>query len=275
MNEQNIVNQQDTSTERRTRLYRVDAVVLRRWDTGEADRIVTLFTREFGRRRFVARGSRRPSSRIAGHLEPFTRVRILAAKTRGLHIISQAETTDSFAGLRSNEASIATAGLLAELIDSLTAEDQQQEAIFDLLTSSFRLLEQGKSQERVALIFQWLLLSELGYRPELYSCIECGRELEPVRNGFSFEGGAICDRCLDTAFTARQVSVNVIKLMRTLDRGEIARMLNMRIKPGDLQELGQLLEDFINYVTGRDSQARRVLSDLRLEYQYDDNERGD
>src|SRR5690554_4752709 len=84
---------------RRARLYRVNAIVLRRRDLGETDRIVTLLTAERGKLRVVAKGSRRPSSRIAGYLEPFSASRLLIARTRGLDIISQAESIDPFSGI--------------------------------------------------------------------------------------------------------------------------------------------------------------------------------
>ena len=80
----------DPQEERRARLYRVRGIVLRRLDLGEADRIITIFTSERGKLRIVAKGSRRPSSKMAGHLEPFCATRLLVARTRGLDIISQA-----------------------------------------------------------------------------------------------------------------------------------------------------------------------------------------
>ncbi len=90
----------------RQRLYRLRGIVLRRRDLGEADRIVTVLTAERGKLRLVAKGSRRTSSKLAGHLEPFSAARLLVARTRGLDIISQAEMLESFPRLRQRDTAI-------------------------------------------------------------------------------------------------------------------------------------------------------------------------
>jgi recombinational DNA repair protein (RecF pathway) len=86
----------------RERNYRAEAVVLRRRDLGEADRLLTVYSREHGKLQQVAKGARRPSSRKAGHLELFTRVQIQAARGRELDVITQAEALDLFSELRSD-----------------------------------------------------------------------------------------------------------------------------------------------------------------------------
>lgn len=82
------------------RSQRVEAVVLRHSDWGEADRMLTIFTRELGKLRVVAKGARRPRSRKAGHLEPFTRVALLLARGREIWIVTQAETLDAYLPVR-------------------------------------------------------------------------------------------------------------------------------------------------------------------------------
>ena len=82
------------------RSYRVTAIVLRHSDWGEADRLLTLFTRERGKLRALAKGARKARSRKAGHLEPFTHVRLQLAKGRDLPIVTQAETVDAYIPLR-------------------------------------------------------------------------------------------------------------------------------------------------------------------------------
>ncbi|MBI4630353.1 MAG: DNA repair protein RecO [Chloroflexi bacterium] len=84
----------------RERTFRTEAIVLRRKDFGEADRILTLFTPELGKIRAVAKGIRKPASRKAGHLELYTRSRLLVAKGRDMDIVTQAETVESYRPLR-------------------------------------------------------------------------------------------------------------------------------------------------------------------------------
>jgi DNA repair protein RecO (recombination protein O) len=255
---------QTDTEERRTRLYRVRAIVLRRRDLGEADRIVTLYTAEHGKRRVVAKGTRRTSSRIAGHLEPFTAARILIARTRGLDIVSQAEALNAFPSLRASEADIAAAGYFAELIDTFLPDDQANEVVYELLYAALDLLDHQREPWMVTHVFEMGLLRAVGYRPQLDPCIACGERLEPVRNGFSVEGGVVCHRCLAARPDALPLEVNTLKLLRAIDRGEIEAVFRLRVPRDVRDEVARLLTAYIARVSGRESQALRVMRELRL-----------
>jgi DNA repair protein RecO (recombination protein O) len=258
-------SESEPEVERRARLYRARGIVLRRQDLGEADRILTLFTAEHGKRRVVAKGTRRVSSRIAGHLEPFTVVRVLIARTRGLDIVSQAETIAGFTELRAHEGAIATAGYLAELVDIFLPDDQANQSAWELLYGALNLLDQQRDTQLVTLIFEMGLLRAVGYRPQLDPCIVCGVPLRPVLNGFSPEGGVVCDNCRPGRPDALPLGVNALKLLRAIDRGEIERLFAMRVPPEVWRELDPALHAYITRVAGRESRARRVLLELRLE----------
>ena len=108
----------------RSQPYRAEGIVLGRRDLGDADRIVTLFTREFGRRRLVARGSRRPASHLAPSIELFNRVRILGAVGSSLDILKQVEELESHPRLRTDLAAFAAAGWSVELLDGLSEDNE-------------------------------------------------------------------------------------------------------------------------------------------------------
>ncbi len=253
-----------TRTQRRSRSYQAQGIVLRRLNLGEADRIVTIFTREFGKRRFVSKGSRKPGSRSAGHLEPYSRTAFLAAETRGLHIITQAESYETYSMLRSSEVSIAYASLMAEQVDSLSEEDERNVKIFDLLNSAYQLLEDGVDQLRTLLVFELHLLQTQGYRPELYSCINCGNRLATGANGFSVDGGVVCHRCLPANYSAKGLSDNAIKLARLIDEGDLGRALTLRTSAATLYELDSALAVYISHISGKSSKARVVLDNLQI-----------
>ncbi|MCO5177435.1 MAG: DNA repair protein RecO [Thermomicrobiales bacterium] len=249
----------------RQRLYSVRGIILRRRDLGEADRIVTVMTAEQGKLRVVAKGSRRTTSKLAGHLEPFCATRLLIARTRGLDIVSQAESIETFQALRLKEACIATAGYLAELVDALVPEDEQHEEVYELLFAAFRLIDEGRDPQLVSYIAEVGFLRVLGYRPELEQCIECERVIEPETNGFSVEGGILCPSCARLHPEAQPISVNALKMLRMIDRGDVQRVLTLKI-PADLRrEVDDHLARYIARRVGRESGARRVLSELRLE----------
>lgn len=262
---QDYQSEEANPADRRARLYNVHGVILRRRDIGEADRVVVAYTNEHGKRSFSARGSRKTTSKIAGQIEPFSLVRLHVARTRGLHIISQAEARNSYPGLRSSERAIATAGVMAELLDSLTPEDQPNRGVSDLLVAGLTLLDAGRDPQLILVAFQLGLLGQLGYRPELVRCSVCTNELEPIEQGFSLETGVVCPRCRRSAPDVVPMSLDALKLMRVIDRGELSALLGLDIDPLIVEEADHLLTAYVRQITGKSSRARDVVRELRLQ----------
>src|SRR4051794_37627927 len=155
----------------RQRVYRTPAVVLKRMDLGEADRILTFYSRDHGKVRAVARGIRRGTSRSAGHLEPFTVTDVMFAVGRDLDVVSQADTLEAFRAIREDLVLTTHAYYLVEVVDLLTEEKLENQAVFDVLVDSFRQLTQAADVRMVLIGFQLRLLDALGYRPELRECV--------------------------------------------------------------------------------------------------------
>jgi DNA repair protein RecO (recombination protein O) len=189
----------------------------------------------------------------------------MAAETRGLHIITQAESFDNYAQLRSSETSIAFASLMAEQVDILCEEDERNAKVFDLLVSAFSLIKDGADQLRSLLVFELHLLQTQGYRPEVYSCISCGSRLSTGgANGFSIDGGVVCHRCLQSNYSAKSISDNAIKLARLIDEGQIGRALSLKTSIDTLYELDAALAVYISHISGKYSRARSVLDTLQI-----------
>lgn len=126
---------------RRPRVYTTDALILKRMDYGEADRILTLFTPGRGKIKAIAKGARRTTSRIAGHVELFTRSQLQLATGRELEIITQGESRERFPHLRAGLWHATTAFYLAELIDKFTEEHHEYADLYTLLIDSLRRLD--------------------------------------------------------------------------------------------------------------------------------------
>src|SRR5205823_2257159 len=142
----------------RSRLYRTPAVILKRMDLGEADRIVTLFSRDDGKIRAVAKGVRRTTSRSAGHLEPFTLSDVLFAVGRELDVISQVDTLESFREIREDLERTTHAYYLTEVVDLLTEERSENGAVFDALVLGLRELAKTSDTRLVLVVFHIRLL---------------------------------------------------------------------------------------------------------------------
>jgi DNA repair protein RecO (recombination protein O) len=235
----------------RQRLYRTPAVVLKRMDLGEADRIVTLFSRDEGKIRAVAKGARRTTSRSAGHLEPFTLTDVLFAVGRELDVISQADTLEAFRTIREDLQLTTHAYYLAELVDLLTEDHLENRAVFDVLVDGLHHLAANSADVKLVLVaFHLELLDALGYRPELRECVSCRAQIEPDRNHFSaLLGGVLCPPCGHKEATARDLGTSALKLLRfvQLTRGEKA----VNAPPHVTREAEALLRDYAEHLVER------------------------
>src|SRR5436305_15151096 len=120
------------------RVYRSEGIVLKAYNYGEADHILTLFTPNAGKLRAVAKGVRRTKSRMSGHLDLFTRSTLLVARGRQLDIVTQAETIENFAAMRTDLWRSSYGHYVAELVDGFTAEALANYPLYALTVSTLR-----------------------------------------------------------------------------------------------------------------------------------------
>ncbi len=178
-------------------LYRDEAVVLRTHKLGEADRIITLLTRQHGRVRAVAKGVRRTTSRWGSRLEPFTHVDLQLAEGRNLDVITQAETLDPFSkGLGLDYERYTAGTVMLETAEKLIVEDKQPALQqFLLLVGGLRALIGGEHEPKQVLdSFMLRSLSVAGYAPSFEHCARCG-DPGPHRWFSPSAGGVLCSDC--------------------------------------------------------------------------------
>ena len=174
--------------------YRAEAIVLRTHKLGEADRIITLLTRERGKVRAVAKGVRRTKSKFGARLEPFSRVDLLVFEGKNLDIITQAESLNAYGQDLALDYSLWTAGqTMLETADRLTPEDSiSAESQYLLLVGALRTLVTGEHASNLVLdAFLLRSLSMAGYSPTLNACVICG--VAGIQPFFQVAtGGALC-----------------------------------------------------------------------------------
>jgi DNA repair protein RecO (recombination protein O) len=175
--------------------YREEAIVLRGYRLGEADRVLVLLTRGRGKVRAVAKGVRKAGSRWGGRLEPLTRVDLLLYQGRELDVVTQAEVVQAFPRLRSDYPALLAASAMAEAASLLAPEGERVPRIYALLLAGLELLEEGRAPAwAVSHAFALRFLAASGFAPSIGSCAGCGR---PGRfQAFSpTSGGSFCPRC--------------------------------------------------------------------------------
>jgi DNA repair protein RecO (recombination protein O) len=247
----------------RERTYRTEAVVLRRRNWGEADRILTLFTPQRGKIRVRAVGVRKPASRKAGHLELFHRANIFLAKGRDFDIVTQAETVESFAGLREDLVRSAAASYVVELLDRLSPEEAENESAYRLVVRTLGELAGQGDPPLTLRCYDVKLLEYTGYRPELARCTVGGEEIRAEDQFFSPErGGAVCPRCADRAEGRFPVSTAALRVLRFVQRSPLEEALKLRASKETLDEVEGVLKRYIQYVMESPLRSRSYFDEV-------------
>lgn len=236
------------------RSIRVDAVVLRHNDFGEADRTLTLYTRQLGKARAIAKGARKMASRKAGHIEPFTHVKLQLARGRDVLIVTQAETVDAYLSLRDDLVLTSQASYMLELLDRFTYVDEtENSSIFRLLTESLSRLASNQDVWLVIRYYEMRLLDHLGFRPQLFECTNCGREIKAEDQFFSFSaGGVICPRCGRGLPNLQSISVDTLKYLRHFQRSSYADASRAKPSFEIQQEAETLMQGYFTYLLERE-----------------------
>ena len=251
--------------ETKFRSFRVDAVVLRHSDYGEADRLLTMYTRQLGKTRAIAKGARKIASRKAGHIEPFTYVKLQLAKGRDMFLVTQADTVDAYLPLREDLILTSQAAYVMELLDRFTYEnDTENASTFRLLTDTLARLASKADPWLVTRYYEMRLLDYMGFRPQLFECANCEREILAEDQFFSFSaGGVICPRCGHGLPNLRNISVDTLKYLRHFQRSSYAEASRARPSPEVQQEAEVLMQGYFTYLLERELNTPGFLKKIK------------
>jgi len=261
-----------------SRNYQTEGIILKQTKLGEFDKIVTIYTPEFGKLQAVAKGACRPRSKLGGNVEPLTHSLMLLAKGRNLDIVTQSQTINGFLALKSDLWRMACGFYVLDLIDSFTVEGGENRPLFDLLLDILHQLSEPDSSETALRYFELHLLHYLGYRPQLRRCVSCDSPLKPVVNFFSpGRGGLLCPHCnseenrryeqIETISTrpSLPLSVEALKVLRLWQSCDYATSRRVKVKLELSRELEQLLCEYIRYIVQRELKSLTWLKELRKE----------
>jgi DNA repair protein RecO (recombination protein O) len=250
------------------RLYVTDAIVLSRFDYGEADRILSLLTPEHGKLRVIAKGCRRPTSRLGGSLEPLAALRVQLARGRTFDVVTQVSVERPWLRLRDSLEPTATAWYLAELADRSLEERHASEAVYLLLRRAYELLDAGMSPGRVARWYEMRLAEELGVRPEVDRCVECARLVtpdEPLRWSPA-AGGVLCAAHPGPGQGSAGISAEAIRVLKAYQRMDVEGLAALRLPAAVEREVETAMADFLRYALEREPRSRRFLDEVRAAY---------
>ena len=248
------------------------AIILGREPYRESDCLVSVYTLLDGKQVLVARGAKKLHSKLAGHIEPLTLADIMIVKGRGRDYLGSAIGRIFYSGIKSDLNKLYYAGQALSLFSRLVKEGETDENLFLLLSEWLEFLDRFDSNLKAAsqalpfsqeagdlfLVFFFLkLLTALGYKPEMVSCLSCGHGIKPDNNYFNLQnGGVVCSSCSEAArhrpgfninLELLPISDNCVKLMRFILSNQLAAAEKLKVNEKLVKELLVLINNFIKF----------------------------
>ncbi len=231
-------------------MYPTPAIVIGRINLGEADRILTLLTPDYGKLRVSIRGVRKIKSRLAGHVELFCQVRLMLAKGKNLDVVTSAELIHSLDAILDQPERLNLAYLMASMFDRLSLEGEAQPELYALGEEFLSTLDGGGEPVLLELALKLRLLEVLGYQPELSHCVICRRSDAACIYYLSPEKGGLIDEACGLAGGYR-FDQKAIKLWRLALTVPMVRLSDIEGATKLAADSIDLCDQFYEYHFGR------------------------
>lgn len=242
-------------------LNQLEGIVIRTRPYGETNKIVTLFTREAGKITCMARGAKKPSSRLAAITQPFTHGTFSIFKGRGMGTLQNGDQLESFRHIRQDILATAYASYITELIDRLTEQDEPLPATYEVLYQALHAISEEYDPEAITLFVEWKMLPSAGLTPTLHQCANCGETEGEF--AFSFqENGFLCHRCFEVDPYIIRLSPALVKLIRTFYFVPIERVGGLTLKRETKSLLKGIVRTIYEEKAGIRLKSRQFLEQL-------------
>ncbi len=248
------------------RAFRTLALILKRRDFGEADRLLTIFTPGHGKLSVIAKGARKPASTKTGHVELFTRADLLIHQGRDLGLAVQAEMVAPYLEIREDLALGAYASYVVELLDRFTAEgDEDSAPLFKLLDETLERLCHDDDPRLAVRYYEVRLLDLVGFRPELNECVISREAVQAQDQYFSYvEGGVVRPEYAAHTSSVIPIPMVTLKLLRHMQRSPYAQVKSLKISPLLHNDIERVLLGYITFLVEQKLQSVDFIHRLRL-----------
>lgn len=245
-------------------LVKATAIVLRSRKWGDADRIVTFYSKERGKIRGVARGARRPKSRFGAALEPFSLCRLNLFEKSGdsLFRISHVDLVRSSQKLLESLVLIDSAARMVNVVGAITPDGDPDPLLFDTLEQGLTSLQENEDPTFMALLFQIRLLGMTGFRPQTDHCASCGKTQCVGAPQFSpVAGGLVCISCAaHQRVRCVSLSRGSLSFLQQAIRLDPAVVTRLRASGQVRGEVEAAIEGYVTVVAGKRLPSANFLS---------------
>jgi DNA repair protein RecO (recombination protein O) len=234
--------------------YRTFGFVFKKEDRGEADQIFKIFTKDFGKIEVLGKGIRKISSKLRSQIDIFYFSEIEFIQGKIHKRLTDALLIEKFKNLRKSFKRLSIAYKISEILDGLIKGEEKDERIWNLILETFKNLDNPNLFFTICNLqfyyFFWNLVSILGQKPELYFCCICQKRLKPGKIYFSEkEGGTICSVCFQKTKEGREVSQNLVKILRIIFEKDFDFLKRLKIKEKEFEGLSKISDSYFHFLT--------------------------
>jgi len=235
--------------------YRTEGLIIKEEDRGEADRLFTIYTKDFGKLKILGRAIRKIKSKLKGDFQlfSFTELEFIQGKT--YKTLTDAILIKNFFEIKKDLRKLKIIYQIADALDNLVKGEEPDEKIWKLLLGVFDKLNNLElttcNLQLIYYYFLWNLFSILGYAPEFYHCILCQKKLKPEKLYFSSqEGGIICSHCFQGKKIAPiLITPTTIKILRLILEKKLSILQKLKIEKSSIKNLRTVSQMLYNYIT--------------------------
>lgn len=234
-----------------TYYYRTQAFVFKYEDRLEADRIFSVFTKDFGKMEIFGKAIRKIASKLRGGMNIFSLADIEFVEGKNRKTLIDAISLQRFPALSKNPEKLRLAFSISKTIESFMKGQEKDERSFGLIHETFEKLnnEKLKNIQIIYYYFFWNFMSILGYEPELSRCAVCGQKLNPYILYFSNkEGGIICKSCSFSKRDGIKIKSDIVKIIRLILQKNWNILPKLKIEPSTQKSLQEISNNYYNYL---------------------------
>ena len=243
-----------------------EAIILQTTDFAEWDRIVSVYTKDFGKIRGIAKGAKRSRKRFGSALEPFTHNELffVEKENQGLVRFERCHILNLFSEIAHDLKKVIYGSYFLELVNTMTPEKEKNPEIFSLLLFFINLLKEDGFREDLLRIFELRLFTLLGYQPQFLSCTNCGHEFR-VEEKYRFSvkcGGIVCSKCLVKHPGLLPLSNGTIRIFQQVQNLTLLKINRIFFSPSANAEGKMIFGKFLEYHVGRRPKSLDLLDQL-------------
>lgn len=229
-------------------MLKTEGIVLKEMRYRDTSKILSIYTRKYGKVTVMARGAYKPRSQIMANTQPFSFNEYNLYRGKSFYYLNQGYIIDSFYSIRDKVERVAFGQYMLELMEKSLSEEQENEKLFMLLLKGLQVLSTlEKDFLKFIVAYELKFVSFLGYRPFLDKCVICGRVDDKYLKYSIKEGGIICSNCFSLDQNSIPINYDILKGMESLLYTSLDKLGNINITKEVLNKLHLIIVDYILY----------------------------